>query len=220
MRREFLDSIGGMSFFPQDRNLQERVLGAAEAPPGRATTIEDMDEASVSDDSDASVAVGATRQPLSVTEILRYLSDYARGHTDVLPEDRNWERRIQDVFHEICAPKRYLGYLYREDDPLGAPVLEDNGYQYPLSQAASGEQVIIEYITRLTYPQPAVHSLVLIDEPEIHLHPAWTRLLYLTLPRLPGFNQYILSTHSVELRKRAAADNALVDLGQLDAVSR
>ena len=54
------------------------------------------------------------------------------------------------------------------------------------------------------------------DEPEIHLHPSWIRQLYLVLPRLGENNQYLLTTHSAELRQRAVADHALVDLGELD----
>jgi predicted ATP-dependent endonuclease of OLD family len=147
--------------------------------------------------------------------MLQYLSTYAKSRETPLPDELNWEKRIQETFRRICGPKEYIGYLYREEDPLGAPVLEDCGRRYPLSQAASGEQVILEYITRLTWPTPAERSIVLIDEPEIHLHPAWIRQLYVALARIGTCNQYILTTHSLELRQRAAADNAVVDLGAL-----
>ena len=116
----------------------------------------------------------------------------------------------------MCSPKRYLGYLYREENPKGAPILEDGGLPYPNSHAASGEQVILEYATRMNYPTPLDRSIILIDEPEIHLHPSWIRQLYLALPKMGDDNQYLLTTHSAELRQRAAADNALIDLGDLD----
>jgi hypothetical protein len=224
---ELLDEIGGISFFPQDRNLRERVLGDGQSvsPPSERELAEELNvgdnrsqlEGTASSQSEDPGPEPSRPRQRSVAEILHYLSDYTRGRVTELPDERNWEKRIQQAFHEVCAPKKYVGYLYREENPLGAPVLEDNGYQYPLMQAASGEQVILEYITRLTFPRPLQRSLILIDEPEVHLHPAWVRQLYLALPKLPGSNQYILTTHSPELRKRAAADNALVDLGQLSA---
>jgi predicted ATP-dependent endonuclease of OLD family len=156
---------------------------------------------------------------LTITDILEYFSAYVANRKEDLPDEQNWQKRIQVAFDSICSPKRYVGYRYREDDPLGAPVLQDGTRQYPLRQAASGEQVILEYITRLTWPTPAERNIVLIDEPEIHLHPAWIRQLYLGLPKIGVNNQYILTTHSRELRDRAAADNALVDLGSLGAIA-
>jgi predicted ATP-dependent endonuclease of OLD family len=78
--------------------------------------------------------------------------------------------------------------------------------------ASSGEQVIIEYLTRLTYPDPLNRSLILIDEPEVHLHPAWIRSLYLAFPKMGSDNQFLATTHSPELRALAAEDGALFQL--------
>jgi predicted ATP-dependent endonuclease of OLD family len=58
--------------------------------------------------------------------------------------------------------------------------------------------------------------LVNHDEPEIHLHPSWIRQLYLALPKIGDDNQYVLTTHSPELRQRAVSNHALIDLGELD----
>ena len=80
----------------------------------------------------------------------------------------------------------------------------------------SGEQVILDYVTRLIHPSPINHGLVLIDEPELHLHPGWVRQLYRALPQSGSENQYILTTHSAEMRQMAAEDNALIDLGELN----
>ena len=121
----------------------------------------------------------------SVWGILEYLSNYSRSGPEGVSPQENWEERIRESFNQICAPKEYLGFMYRSDDPLGAPYFKDNGSTYPLEMAASGEQVIIEYLARLTYPSPMNHSIILIDEPEIHLHPAWIRQLYLWLSADP-----------------------------------
>jgi predicted ATP-dependent endonuclease of OLD family len=119
------------------------------------------------------------------------------------------------LFHGICAPKEYLGFGYTPNDPLGAPYFRENGSRYPLGLASSGEQVILEYITRLTFPQVLNHGIILIDEPEIHLHPGWIRQLYQALPQMGVDNQFILATHSADLRALAAEDGVLIDLGDI-----
>jgi len=196
--RELLDKIGGIYLFPQDRSLRSRVMGE------RVTQEEDF--------------VAAERNGRGVSSvwgILEYLSNYSRSGPEGVSPQENWEERIREGFNRICAPKEYLGFMYRSDDPLGAPYFKDNGSTYPLEMAASGEQVIIEYLARLTYPSPMNHSIILIDEPEIHLHPAWIRQLYLALPKIGVGNQYIVTTHSTELYAAAARDQALIEMGQL-----
>jgi predicted ATP-dependent endonuclease of OLD family len=108
-----------------------------------------------------------------------------------------------------------LGFLYHPNDPQGSPYFKDGASTYSLSVASSGEQVILEYITRMTYPSPMNHSLVLIDEPEVHLHPGWVRQLYHALPSIGQDNQFILTTHSSEMRELAVQDGVHIDLGDL-----
>ncbi len=197
--RTLLDKIGGIYLFPQDRSLRSRVMGE------RFTQDEDPTQP----------ADRKGRELSSVWGVLEYLSNYSRGASEGLKPEENWEQRIRESFNRICAPKEYVGFMYRSYDPLGAPYFKDNGSTYPLDLAASGEQVIIEYLARLTYPSPMNHSIILIDEPEIHLHPAWIRQLYLALPKIGVGNQYIVTTHSAELYAAAARDQALIEMGQL-----
>jgi energy-coupling factor transporter ATP-binding protein EcfA2 len=203
---DYLCRIGGLYLFPQDRNLRQRVIGEGES------SAQDREHHDVSDDDGDRRRV---RGIPSVAGALEYFSQYVRNRTAPLPDERNWEKRIQDGFRRICGPKEYLGYLYRGDDPTGAPCFRDGEHIYPLHMAASGEQVIMEYLTRLTYPSPLNQSIVLVDEPEIHLHPGWVRQFYLALPEIGENNQYLLTTHSGELRNLAASDGSLVSLGAL-----
>ena len=202
---KLLDQIGGIYLFPQDRNLRTRVTGngAEERRFGQLDGEYDPEERKRS-------------EPIPIWGILQYLSSYTRARREVLPDEENWEKRIQTQFNRICSPKEYQGFMYEADDPNGAPYLKDGDTYYPLQMAASGEQVIIEYITRLTYPSPLNHSLILIDEPEVHLHPSWVRQLYRALPQIGEDNQYIVTTHSLELRRLAAEDGNLLDMGELE----
>lgn len=92
-------------------------------------------------------------------------------------------RDFAESVHSDCP-----ACVARTGEPCRKPLhgngyLKDNESTYPLHMAASGEQVIIEYLARLTYPSPMNHSIILIDEPEIHLHPAWIRQLYLAFQK-------------------------------------
>lgn len=205
--RALLDNVGGIYLFPQDRNLQSRVVGNG------GNILEHRESVDIANEYDEE-----PRRIKSVWGILEYLSSYSRQQAEPhkLKDEENWEKRVQEQFKRICAPKEYLGFLYQPDDPVGAPYFKDGDSIYPLNMAASGEQVIIEYITRLTYPSPMNHSIILIDEPEVHLHPGWIRQLYYALPKIGKDNQYILTTHSLELRAMAAEDNALIDMGEME----
>lgn len=193
-----LDQIGGPLIFPQDRSLRARVTGVS------------------------SGGVDTEREP-SVWEILKDLGQ--RASSPSLPSGaeegrlkefaQRSEERIKLLFAQVCAPKEYLGFVYTPMDPLGSPYFRDGGSHYPLAMASSGEQVILEYIVRLTFPNTLNHGLILIDEPEAHLHPGWVRQLYRALPQLGEDNQFIVTTHSAEFRQMAAEDNVLIDLGDL-----
>jgi hypothetical protein len=214
LRKSLLLDVGGIYLFPQDRNLHLRVLGN-QAVRSRIPESEALREEPIeTDEDDQPQRKGGDA---AIWGVLDWLGSYSQNREEPLADEDNWEKRIKDQFSRICAPKEYLGFMYQRDDPFGAPYFKDGNSVYPLSVAASGEQVIIEYITRLTYPTPMNHSLILIDEPEVHLHPGWIRQLYRALPEIGKSNQYILTTHSQELRTMAAEDGCLVDLGSISS---
>jgi energy-coupling factor transporter ATP-binding protein EcfA2 len=157
------------------------------------------------------------REPPTVQEVLRRLSEWSFGlGLDAGDPRKQWEARLQERFAKICHPKRYLGFWQDHPRYGPTPLLCDGESEYPFSLAASGELVILHYLTKFCYPRPIANSLVLIDEPELHLHPAWIRQLYRALPQFGTNNQFILVTHSAEIRQLAADDGALIELGRLD----
>jgi hypothetical protein len=187
-----LHEIGGLHFFPQDRDLRNRV----------GATVSGRNEES-----------GSRDRP-TVHDVL---DDFSRRFAKVPAEDTsNWESHVKHLYKTICSPKEYVGFLYREETPEGTPVFSDGLHRYPLSHAASGEHVVLEYILELSRFGPVNRSIILIDEPEVHLHPLWLRRFYLSLPKFGFDNQFVLTTHSPELRQRASTDNALVELGALE----
>lgn len=204
---DLLDKIGILRMFAQNRGKRWVAAEEREAfPPEGDEGFEPTD--------------GSTRerrQSATVAGILKVLADAARGlRPNGSHEEESIEQKVRDTFARICAPKRYVGYVYYgPNDVAGTPLLQEGERQYPISMAATGEQVILDYLTQFVYPRPVNNSLVLIDEPELHLHPRWIRQLYRALPLMGRGNQFIMTTHSPELRQLAAEDNALIDLGTL-----
>lgn len=209
-----LDKIGILRMFAQNRG-------------NRWVAAEDIEEYSSESDSTfdpleddirpPSPQDKARRRSATVSGILKILGDAARGHRpNGSQAEENIEEKLRQTFNRICAPKRYIGYVYYgQNDSIGTPLLQEGDRQYPLSMAATGEQVILDYLTQFVYPRPVNNSLILIDEPELHLHPRWIRQLYRALPLMGRGNQFIMTTHSPELRQLAAEDNALIDFGNL-----
>ena len=198
--------IGMLSVFPQDRDRRWGI------------DVDDSDEQS--DAADTSVGALGPRNAHSeeptVAEALRRLGEWAHGQGLAENDDRRrWESQLQERFKRICGPKEYKGYWLDHARYGETPLLEDQGKEYPFRSAANGELVILHYLTKFTFPRPVHNSLILIDEPELHLHPRWIGQLYRALPLMGNNNQFILVTHSPELRQLAARDNALIDLGDL-----
>ena len=106
---------------------------------------------------------------------------------------------------DVIAVRKYLeriGYNWSLDliDPnknIYEIKLERNGKKYLLSHASAGEIEMINYIFGL-HALKLESGLIIIDEPELHLHPKWIRLLldvFMELSNRTG-NQFLISTHS------------------------
>lgn len=188
--------VGMLRFFAQNRDKR---WGLTKMPDGASDDSSGMNE-------------------VTVVEALRRLGELAHGQGTQRDDDRSrWEATLCERFSRICAPKEYKGYWLDHPRYGETPLLAENGREYPFRSAASGEHVILDYLVQFAFPCPVNNSLILIDEPELHLHPYWIRQLYDALPLMGDNNQFILTTHSPELRQLAAEDNALLDLGSLEA---
>jgi hypothetical protein len=198
--------IGMLNMFPQNRDRRWGI------------DVEDSGD-DESDIDSRSVPLGPRNghadEP-TVSDALRRLGEWAHGQgLDANDDRRKWEPQLQERFKRICSPKEYKGYWLDHPRYGESPLLSDSGKEYPFRSAASGELVVLHYLTKFTFPRPVHNSLILIDEPELHLHPKWIRQLYRALPLMGDNNQFILVTHSPELKQLAAEDNALIPFGEL-----
>lgn len=87
------------------------------------------------------------------------------------------------------ASVREFSYVYKNGDenPL------------PFSSLSSGEQEVVKVVFDIVRKEIR-HSVVIVDEPELHLHPTLAFKLIETLKSIGGHtNQYIFLTHSADL---------------------
>lgn len=96
-------------------------------------------------------------------------------------------------------------------------VIDKKGQELSLNQLSDGERGLIalagDLARRLTDANPALvdplqgSAVVLIDELELHLHPAWQRDIVPNLLRTFPNCQFIVTTHSAQLLSHVRAEN-------------
>lgn len=82
----------------------------------------------------------------------------------------------------------------------GFVIKKKNGEELALNGLSSGEQHLIVLLGRLLFDTPA-DSFVLIDEPEISLHPYWLKQISSIFERIQNQNRFnlVIATHSPTL---------------------
>lgn len=112
---------------------------------------------------------------------------------------------LQELFATFFPGKKFLGPVPGPDGTLDFPVKLDSGAEHDIDDLSSGEKEVLFGYLRLRNSAPK-NSIILIDEPELHLNPA-------LICGLPQFyhrhigrslkNQLWLMTHSDALLREA-----------------
>ncbi|MCB9295988.1 MAG: AAA family ATPase [Lewinellaceae bacterium] len=108
----------------------------------------------------------------------------------------DFERLYQQVFPNRTfkgfAPKMEFEDFFDQDQDFW---LFDGKNDYEFSELSGGERaifpILLDFANRIIN-----HSIILIDEVELHLHPPLQQALIRALPKLGKNNQFILTTHS------------------------
>jgi putative ATP-dependent endonuclease of OLD family len=76
-------------------------------------------------------------------------------------------------------------------------MLSKQGTRFLVSRASSGERELLTYLFTI-FGMNVRDALILIDEPELHLHPRWQAMLLNLFEELSEYtgNQFIFATHS------------------------
>ena len=85
-----------------------------------------------------------------------------------------------------------------------------NGSSFSFDGLSSGQKEIIATLFLIWYTTQGRPSIVLIDEPELHLNAEWQRIFIHQLGELAPDNQYILATHSEEIFGSVTEDRRLM----------
>lgn len=86
----------------------------------------------------------------------------------------------------------------------------NGGPSYSFDGLSSGQKEIIATLFLIWHTTREAPSVVLIDEPELHLNAEWQRLFVRTLWSLAPQNQYIMATHSEEVFGSVTEDRRIL----------
>jgi len=142
----------------------------------------------------------SSKDTLNLTRLaIAYFGEKMRDF-EVKSKTEAW---IED--EEVKLVSKYLnklGYDWRIDlidkikNIYEIKLIKDNQV-ISIDKASSGEREIINFLFGI-FAFNIKNGLIIIDEPELHLHPKWQKILlelFIELSNLTG-NQFIISTHS------------------------
>lgn len=105
---------------------------------------------------------------------------------------------FMDVLNDLIG--RYAGSKIEgvKMDPFGKMdiALQKNGHSFSIDSLSSGQKEAVSMTFMVWYYTISKPSVVLIDEPEIHLSGKWHKIFLTHMMSLVPHNQYIIATHS------------------------
>ncbi len=121
------------------------------------------------------------------------------GRFKALSRKKDLFVELQKAYQTVFPERRFEGTLLRPDidDILSEPwfYFNDGLHQYEISEMSGGEKAIFPILFDFVNWN-IHHSVILIDEIELHLHPPMQQALLRALPKMGQNNQFIISTHS------------------------
>lgn len=97
-----------------------------------------------------------------------YVASILRGAD---PTEAPLQKSIKELFQTFFPGKSFLGVQVAADNSLRFPVRLDSGQQHDIDELSSGEKEIVYGYLWLRTGTPR-RSVILVDEPELHLNPA------------------------------------------------
>ncbi|MCC5668322.1 ATP-binding protein [Nostoc sp. CHAB 5784] len=111
---------------------------------------------------------------------------------------------FKNAFSQLLAPKELLEPEARQQELF----YSYEGQQFPLSSLSSGEREVVNIIFDFLLRNPS-HSIIIFDEPELHLHPELSYKLLQTIQTIGNNNQFIYCTHSPDIIT-ASLENSVI----------
>jgi len=134
-----------------------------------------------------------------MADLMQFHSRVERGEYILRPGQRDLFAELERGYAKVFPDRKFEGSVPRSDvdEVLMDPwfFLYDGRHQYEISEMSGGERAIFPIIFDFSNWH-INNSVVLIDELELHLHPALQQALLRALPELGKHNQFIVTTHS------------------------
>lgn len=121
----------------------------------------------------------------------------SKDGTQILKEHPDPIEKYQTIFKSLLPGKELQNI--NPSSPSEFKYKEPSGQILPFSSLSSGEQEVVKVVFDFISKEIR-HSVVIVDEPELHLHPTLTFKLIETLKQVSDLtNQFIFLTHSADL---------------------
>ena len=105
--------------------------------------------------------------------------------------------KYKKIFNELLPDKQLLDITPAK--PREFQYKDESGQELPFNSLSSGEQEVIKVLFDVARKE-IKHSVIIVDEPDLHLHPTLTFKLIEALKSIGEHtNQYIFLTHSADL---------------------
>lgn len=120
--------------------------------------------------------------------------------------------------YDELLQRLFPGYKFAdkdEDVPTNLYIQIPSGKIIPFSDLSSGEKEVF-FISAFFLRHDVTSAVIVIDEPELHLHPELARRLIRTMQSIKPNNQLWLATHNAEIIDEAGRDRVIYFERDLD----
>jgi predicted ATP-binding protein involved in virulence len=127
-------------------------------------------------------------------------------------KNRQILEKIKQSFKIFFPEKVFLEQLSRTEDTKDYRLMikNEDGTIVDLDQLSSGEREVIAFFTYLC-TKATNNSILIIDEPELHLHSKWQSIILYAIHQLFPNSQLFLATHSKEIHQ-SSSESELFEL--------
>ena len=154
--------------------------------------------------------------------IREYVISKERQSHNTDPEVRT--REAVEAFNQHFSSVKITTKLYNLDiHQLNKPVFKNaKGDLVNIDQLSDGEKQLYGRVVALMILNPT-NSIILIDEPEISLHPSWQFAIMQIYAQIGEGNQFIIATHSPHIIANTPYQNLILlnrnaDTGKIETV--
>lgn len=129
-------------------------------------------------------------------------------------------QEINDIFEILNLDIKLIGL---SKDEKSSPLFQSSaGSEFDINELSSGEKQLFLRTLAIKMLEPE-NSIILIDEPEISLHPKWQQNIIKVYEKIGKNNQIIVATHSPHILGSVPKENIIIlskdDKGKVQALN-